>query len=392
MRLRCHGCGGKLKVPPTFQRGKCPRCKTALGADDATTPQATSFSPWLFAGLASSGALLILIGLIGVGLHFKNTKHANDVEVAAVDSPPRNNEPTLEPHGEIQQPEQQTNRRQPEADDIFDETDDIPRIPEIKLAARTPGHNEPATIEAIKPAPITPEPSHSESIKPAPVNLIPPVQVAKAPAKPVMEPVKKKQETLRTDQAQFLGVLADGKRFCIIADCSQSMSGNAIEELKVETIKTLRGLDPSREFYVIFFHTLSIPMPSPTWLTASKKNVENVVPWVNNIRAQGGTSPSTSFVQAFNLRPRPDVIFFMTDGLIPSYVPAQVAQLNSANPKVVIHTIMFTRDVNAHGFGKMKLNPVNANMVMANLRTRGEAPLRLIAEQSGGTFRHVTGK
>jgi hypothetical protein len=381
-----------LKVPRTFQRGKCPRCKTALGGDDAKTPQTTSFSPWLFAGLAGAGALLIMVGLIGIGLRVKNAKLANDVEVAAVDPAPRNNEPAFEPRGDIQEPvNEQTNRRQPEPDDLFDETDDVPRIPEIKLTGRSPGYNEPATIEAIKPAPITPEPSHSEPIKPAPVNLIPPVQAAKAPAKPVMEPIRK-QETLRTDQAQFLGVLADGKRFCIIADCSQSMSGNAIEELKMETTKTLRGLDPSREFYVIFFHSLSIPMPSPTWLAASKKNVENVVPWVNNIRAQGGTLPSASFVQAFNLRPRPDVIFFMTDGLIPPFVPAQVAQLNSAKPKVVIHTIMFTRDVNAHGFGKMKLDPANANMVMATLRTRGEAPLRLIAEQSGGTFRHVTGK
>ncbi len=184
---------------------------------------------------------------------------------------------------------------------------------------------------------------------------------------------------MRMDEAQFLGVQAKGQRFCIIADCSGSMSGNAILELKAETSKTIRDLDPSREFYVVFFHSTAVPMPHPSWVDASKENVDKVLPWIAGIRAQGGTSPKSAFLHAFKLQPRPDVIFFMTDGLIPADVPAAVAQMNGGPTKVTIHTIMFTRNSG-------KNNIVNIE------RKRGEPPLRLLAEQSGGTFRHVTEK
>lgn len=175
------------------------------------------------------------------------------------------------------------------------------------------------------------------------------------------------------DQAEFMGTRARGKRFCIIADASNSMRGSPLTQLKKEIVKTLDGLRSSSQFYVIFFNATDIPMPYPSWLSAEKENISKVKPWVEKMTTVVKTLPASAFERAFKLQPKPDVIFFMTDGLIPKAVPTQVANLNQTAPRVTIHTIMFSKaraDVGAKG-------------------ANAEHQLRLIADQSDGTYRHV---
>ncbi|MGH7224013.1 MAG: hypothetical protein ACRELF_12350, partial [Gemmataceae bacterium] len=177
-----------------------------------------------------------------------------------------------------------------------------------------------------EPGQVAPLPSKPKSKpKPPPNGEIP-----KLPAKPI--------------QITFLNTTAKGQRFCIIADNSGSMMGKPMEFVKRELAKTLGDLKPESQFYVMFFNNDAEPMPFASWLQGTPKNVNNVSRWIKGKSANGGTNPQPAFERAFNLDPRPDVIFFMTDGLIPLDVPASVAAMNNGKPRVTIHTIMFTSD------------------------------------------------
>ncbi len=152
------------------------------------------------------------------------------------------------------------------------------------------------------------------------------------------------------------------------------MHGAPLAQLKKEIVKTLENLSPSSHFYVIFFNATDIPMPYPGWLVADKENVDKVRPWIEGMTTVVKTQPASAFQRAFKLQPKPDAIFFMTDGLIPAKTPALVQRLNDTPPRIVIHTIMFS-----------KRNTPEARILPA------EAQLRSIADQAGGTYRHVKG-
>jgi hypothetical protein len=184
-----------------------------------------------------------------------------------------------------------------------------------------------------------------------------------------------------TDTVSFMNSTAKGKRFCIIADCSGSMSGAPMLYLKQEMIKTLASLKDDSQFYVIFFSSQAIPMPSPTWVNGGKANVAKVLPWIQAMPAMGGTEPFPAFVKAFQLDPKPDVIFFMTDGLIPRTVPDQVALLNRTQPPVVINSIMFAHpNVMGH-----RVTPA----VLQSVLTVASSLVQRTSQPSGGTYNLV---
>ncbi len=172
--------------------------------------------------------------------------------------------------------------------------------------------------------------------------------------------------------AQFLGSQGQGRRFCIIADNSGSMGGANLADLKVQLVKTLANLNQEGEFYIFAFNSVAEPMPHPGWLKGGAPEVGKVKTWIGELKARGGTKPEPAFEAAFKLSPRPDVIFFMTDGLIPAVVPARVVALNGTEPKVVVNTIMFTS--------------MAKGGVLPKGTERAEEMLKKIAEQSGGTF------
>jgi hypothetical protein len=124
-------------------------------------------------------------------------------------------------------------------------------------------------------------------------------------------------------------------------------------------------------------------MPFAGWLKGTPDDVKKVTPWIQEKKADGGTEPLPAFIRAFNLDPRPDVIFFMTDGLIPTNVPAAVAQLNTGKPRVTIHTIMFTSSQpRPAGLFLPAVSPADLRLA--------ELLLRKIADDSGGTYRLFT--
>jgi hypothetical protein len=185
-----------------------------------------------------------------------------------------------------------------------------------------------------------------------------------------------KETTEIRHEAVFMGTRAVGQRFCIIADASNSMRGTPLTQLKKEVLQTLDGLNPASQFYVIFFNATDIPMPFPGWLDASKENVDKVRPWVQNMNTALQTRPRSAFERAFKLQPKPDAIFFMTDGFLHGKNPDPVTHVTRLNKEkdVAIHTIMFSKAKAA-----AKLDAA-ANQ------------LRSMAEKNGGTFRDVKQK
>jgi hypothetical protein len=242
--------------------------------------------------------------------------------------------------------------------------------------AELPGESLTETEEgSLDPAPVSEAPSADELI---PVEITPPTDLADSELSiPEVMPSGGTSGAggdgldLRPPGAaggsggklKFMGVEGTGSRFLIIADRSSSMAGPKLEYVKAEILKTLSDLRPGSKFYVIFYDSTATPMPGNRWVSGRSQAVQ-AANWIRQIYPQGGTEPLPAFELAFRMNPRPDTIFFMTDGLFSNNVPDAVNRLNTGKPKVVIHAISF-------------------------IERSAEPLLRQIAEQSGGQYRHV---
>jgi hypothetical protein len=165
--------------------------------------------------------------------------------------------------------------------------------------------------------------------------------------------------------ASFMGVQAVGRRFCIIADRSGSMEGPKVEYVKQEVLETLTTMKVGGRFQLIFFNHVELPYPKPGWHNPRQERPA-VAEWLKTFEGSGGTTPTPAFRAAFELSPRPDVIFFMTDGLFPPNTVQEIAAMNSGERKTQIHTISF-------------------------MDTSAESLMKQIAADSGGRYRHVSG-
>jgi hypothetical protein len=96
-------------------------------------------------------------------------------------------------------------------------------------------------------------------------------------------------------------------------------------------------------------------------MRATQRNKEDVRIWLNSISANGGTEPQLSIHEALKLEP--EVLFFLTDGIIPAATRETARESNIS--KTVIHTTCI---------GSLE------NTI-----------LQLIANDHGGRFRSVSG-
>lgn len=173
--------------------------------------------------------------------------------------------------------------------------------------------------------------------------------------------------------ASFFGVEARGTRFAYICDISGSMDQGVgvgelkrIDILKTELGKSLGALLENAYFFVALFSTDSKPMGGRMeWVSSSDAGKQWARRTVPLIVAEGATEPIAAFKLVFRLRPRPDAIYFMTDGEFNEEYVNDIARLN-AEWKIPIHCITF-------------------------VSREGEKMMRKIAEQSGGTYAHFSG-
>ncbi|MBL0921700.1 MAG: VWA domain-containing protein [Phycisphaerales bacterium] len=168
--------------------------------------------------------------------------------------------------------------------------------------------------------------------------------------------------------AKFFGVEARGSRFAYIVDVSGSMTGPKLEALKAELGKSIDGLVSNTSFVVMLYSSGATAMGGRTrWTEGSDKNKKTALGQIGRISASGATNPSPAFEEVFSMRPRPDAIYFMTDGLFNAEVAQTVARLNATGERVTpVHCISF-------------------------VSRESEALLRRIAEDSDGTYTHIAG-
>lgn len=163
----------------------------------------------------------------------------------------------------------------------------------------------------------------------------------------------------------FFGVSSRGSRFAYIVDVSGSMSHKRkFEVCMAELAQSIQTLPDYASFFVVLYSSGARPFDS-NWTRARPTAVSNLIRWLNGVDPGGGTQPGNAFLEVFSLRHRADVIFFLTDGLIPQDTPEAVATLNRRGKRVVINTIAF-------GDGQ------------------SQKMLREIATKSGGVYRHVS--
>ena len=167
--------------------------------------------------------------------------------------------------------------------------------------------------------------------------------------------------------AKFFGVEATGSRFAYVVDVSGSMGVNGkIDRLRTELVRSLDGMLETASFFVCLYNSSASPIGAKAaWVTASDSGKR----WANrpiaNIVAAGGTAPLPGFEMVFSRRPRPDAVYFMTDGQFDPAVAMKLRFMN-AEARIPIHCITFDN--------------------------RGaEQVMRQIARDSGGTYTHVPG-
>jgi hypothetical protein len=168
--------------------------------------------------------------------------------------------------------------------------------------------------------------------------------------------------------ASFFGVEASGTRFAYIVDTSGSMEGMKLRMLKTALTESIGAMLEHMSFYVVFFESVAKPIGGrgPKWLPATDSGKKWAADEVSKANAFGGTNPQPAFEMAFEMSPRPDAIYFMTDGLFGSDAADAIERLNKQGKRVPVHCILF--DVQEPGAIDL---------------------MKRIAKNSGGTYTEV---
>ncbi len=179
--------------------------------------------------------------------------------------------------------------------------------------------------------------------------------------------------------SQFFGLSGGGNHFVYLVDNSGSMDQIARDGFDVARRELLRAVDQltaEQRFYVIFFgeQTLRMRLDDPTSspsrsVYATEANKAALRRWAMTIEMQPGKWPEEALEFAFELRP--DSIFLLTDGQMSQRVVPLIREgnivetlLDGPKPRSRIHTIGFHN-------------------------REGEAQLRAIAKENGGSYRFV---
>ncbi len=142
--------------------------------------------------------------------------------------------------------------------------------------------------------------------------------------------------------ASFFGVEARGNRFAYIVDISGSMAGVRLSKLQTELVRSLDGLLETSTFIVIPYESGAEALGKKVaWREASNSGKAWARGEIAQLTSRGGTVPLPAFEMIFSeLRPRPDAIYFMTDGEFEEEVVRAVATMND-KARIPIHCICY---------------------------------------------------
>lgn len=148
------------------------------------------------------------------------------------------------------------------------------------------------------------------------------------------------------DGQGFFGITSPGRSFVYVVDASSSMTTKHDSEaktrfgrVKVELVRSIGTMTPQQGFYVVFFNSQPHPMPARGLQPGLPDLKHSYLDWVARQRPGGDTNPTTALELALALQP--DVIYFLTDGVLPrgQNVLRRITGLNRGRCR--IHTFAF---------------------------------------------------
>jgi len=138
--------------------------------------------------------------------------------------------------------------------------------------------------------------------------------------------------------ASFFGVEATGSRFAFLVDVSSSMDGRRIINLREQLTKSVNAMTPTSSFVVVAFSTTHMVVGDKAeWREASDAGKRWARAQFGALMPNGGTEPLSGLEVIHTMRPRPDAIYFMTDGEFNDIMPA-IKELRE-KAKIPIHCI-----------------------------------------------------
>lgn len=192
---------------------------------------------------------------------------------------------------------------------------------------------------------------------------------------------------------QFMGQTAKGSRFAFVIDYSKSMSKTQLAVMKHELYTAVDTVGEQGLVSLLFFsgpvwrpdqdakgveeHWAGsngkgwylkdgAPGPNPRWLLPHRKNLAALLRMIHQTPTTYGTDWYPPMKLALSMNPRPDVLFFMTDGSCPKNSVDRTLELVESLPP-----------------GSVQINTVALGV--AEEKVPG---LKAIAELTGGTFKH----
>jgi uncharacterized protein with von Willebrand factor type A (vWA) domain len=146
---------------------------------------------------------------------------------------------------------------------------------------------------------------------------------------------------------EFFGTQIKGRYVAFVIDCSGSMTVNGkMASALTELQRAISALPRDTNFYVVFFSNGALEVPGfARWVKAQSPEASRIVSVLNGVGADGGTNPAPALERAFGQSPRPDEIFFMTDGIMPPDVREYITTLNGkSRARTRVNTIAFGPD------------------------------------------------
>ncbi len=150
--------------------------------------------------------------------------------------------------------------------------------------------------------------------------------------------------------ASFFGVEASGNRFAFVVDVSSSMQTDQRNVRLVRELRsTIENLAITAEFLIIAYSDASTVLGGKLEWREASPNIRRRVfaetePYTDPGNLGASTMPLPAFEELFSLRPRPDAIYFMTDGQFDETVVERVAILSRSAGGVPVHCICFGDD------------------------------------------------
>lgn len=191
---------------------------------------------------------------------------------------------------------------------------------------------------------------------------------------------------------RFMGQSAEGNRFAFIIDYSKSMSDLQLRVMKHELTTALAAIGGEGLATILFF---SGPVwrpdqdeqeatdrwegdnwttnwrlkdgeegPNPQWLVPDRRNMAALEQMIYQTKTTGGTDWYPPMREILEMTPRPDIIFFMTDG----------ATSTTSSDKALEIVKPLRREI-------------RINTIALGVKDKDVGPLEELAEMTGGTFR-----